>query len=129
MTKPKVLVIEDNPDNLELVRFLVERAGYTAYTAHDGLEGWKITREQMPDLILLDLTIPEMDGWELARKIKQDPELSQICVVALTAHTLPGDRGRAMEAGCDGYLSKPLNVATFNDDLAQFLAKRGSDVG
>lgn len=121
MNKSQILVIEDNPDNLELVRFLLERAGYSVLGAENGTEGWEIAQREMPDLILLDMSIPEIDGWALANRLKADPVTHAIPIVAITGHTLPGDRQRALNAGCDGYISKPLNIVEFSSQVATFL--------
>ena len=134
---PRVLIVEDNLDNYELVRFLLERSGYETRWARTGREGILLARQEMPDLILMDLSLPEMDGWTATRQIKSDPELKRIPIAALTAHTLPGDRKRALEVGCDGYLSKPMNIALFNETVARLIAgahataprRRGSPAG
>lgn len=126
MIDARILLIEDNADNLELVRFLLEQGGCQVLTAMDGENGLKLAEENRPDLVLLDLTLPEMDGWEVVRRLKENPETSTIRVVALTAHTLPGDRKRALEAGCDGYLSKPLDVPNFLTQVQGFLTKRAA---
>jgi CheY-like chemotaxis protein len=117
----RILVIEDNEDNLQLVRFFLERLGHSVLAAYDGLTGMETARREQPDLILLDMGIPEIDGWELAGKLKQDPETKAIPLVALTAYTLPGDKRRALQSGCDGYITKPINVAGFGDEIARFL--------
>ena len=113
MSKGRILVVEDNLDNYELVRFILERAGYDVFLAVNGRDGVAAARLQKPDLILLDLGMPEMDGWKAARKLKGDETTSSIPVYALTAHTLPSERRRAMEAGCDGYVSKPIHLDGF----------------
>ena len=121
MGKPRVLIVEDNVDNFELVRFLLERAGYEVLSAANGLEGLDAARREHPDLILMDLSMPEMDGWNATTHLKADEETRTIPVLALTAHTLPGDRKRAIDAGCDGYISKPINVASFDKLVATLL--------
>jgi CheY-like chemotaxis protein len=122
----RVLLVEDNYDNFEMVRFLLERADYTVIGAHTGREAVKSARENKPDVILMDLSLPEMDGWEAAREIKNDPEIAHIPLIALTAHTLPGDRKKAMEAGFDNYISKPINVPAFYEIVSAILTgKKG----
>jgi two-component system cell cycle response regulator DivK len=111
----RVLLVEDNYDNFEMVRFLLERADYAVVGARNGREAVTAAREHKPDVILMDLSLPEMDGWEAAREIKNDPTIAGIPLIALTAHTLPGDRQKAMEAGFDNYISKPINVPAFYD--------------
>ena len=125
MAKGTVLVIEDNIDNLDLVRFLLEEEdGFKIITAMDGRDGLDVARKEHPDLILLDLTIPEIDGWNVAQQIKADPATRDIVVVAFTAHILPGDRKRALEAGCDAYISKPLDVPTFASQVAGYIQNK-----
>ena len=116
----KILVIEDNQDNRDLVSFLLEHAGHEVTTAVNGIEGIQAAQTQHPDLILLDLALPEMDGWEVAKKLKADPTTNNITLVALTAYTMPEDKRKAMDAGCDGYLSKPINAANFPGQVAKF---------
>lgn len=100
-------------DNFELVRFVLEQAGYDVLLAMNGREGVSAARLQKPDLILMDLSMPEMDGWTAAEKLKEDPATRSIPLYAITAHTLPRDRYRALQAGCDGYISKPIHVESF----------------
>ncbi len=124
MEKASVLIIEDNIDNYELVRFLLERAGLDTIWARSGREGIDMAKANLPDLIIMDLSLPEMDGWTATERIKSDVATGHIPVVALTAHTLPGDRKRALEVGCDGYLSKPINISAFNEMLEDKLSNR-----
>lgn len=128
MGKPRVLVVEDNVDNFELVRFLLERAGYETFSAANGIEGVAAARREQPDLILMDLSMPELDGWQATAQLKTDDATRHIPVLALTAHTLPGDRKRAIDAGCDGYISKPLNVASFDKLVATLLRQARADL-
>lgn len=121
MGKPRVLIVEDNVDNFQLVRFLLERTGYEVLSAATGREGMEVAKREHPDLILMDLSMPEMDGWDATRQIKSDAEIGRTPVLALTAHTLPGDRKRAIDAGCDGYISKPINVNSFDKQVAAWL--------
>ena len=127
MNKPRVLIVEDNVDNYELVRFLLERAGYQVLSAANGVEGVDAAKREQPDLVLMDLSMPEMDGWKATAQMKAEETTRHIPVLALTAHTLPGDRKRAIDAGCDGYISKPINVASFDKLVATLLrqAKAG----
>jgi CheY-like chemotaxis protein len=122
MSKGRILVVEDNMDNYELVRFILERAGYDVFLAVNGLDGVDAARLQKPDLILMDLGIPEMDGWRAAQKLKSSETTKSIPLFALTAHTLPGERKRALQAGCDGYVSKPIHVEGFLDTIERALA-------
>jgi two-component system, cell cycle response regulator DivK len=124
MSKGRILVVEDNMDNYELVRFVLERAGYDVFLAMNGRDGVAAARLQKPDLILMDLTMPEMDGWVAAEKLKADEITKSIPLYALSAHTLPSDRKRALEAGCDGYVSKPIHMAGFLDVVELALGRK-----
>jgi len=124
MSKGRILVVEDNMDNYELVRFILERAGYDVFLAVSGRDGVDAARFQKPDLILMDLGLPEMDGWQAARMLKADDGTKSIPLFALTAHTLPGERKRAIQAGCDGYVSKPIHVEGFLKLIESALAVR-----
>ena len=113
MSKARILIVEDNMDNYQLVRFVLERAGYDVFLAVNGRDGVDAARAQKPDLILMDMGMPEMDGWKATEKIKSDEVTRAIPLYALTAHTLPHERKRAIDAGCDGYLSKPIHMKGF----------------
>ena len=113
MSKGHILVVEDNLDNYELVRTILEFAGYDSFLAVNGRDGVNAARKQKPDLILMDMALPEMDGWDATKLIKDDPETAHIPMVAMTAHTLPRERKRALEAGVDAYLSKPFDASQF----------------
>jgi two-component system cell cycle response regulator DivK len=121
MPKAKILVAEDNTDNYELVRFLLDRAGYEVLRAANGIQALQIAQQELPDLILLDLALPVLDGWSAAGRLKADPVTQPIPLIALTAYTLPGDRQRALDAGCDGYIGKPMNVRAFVAEIEQYL--------
>ncbi|NOY98047.1 MAG: response regulator [Chloroflexi bacterium] len=124
MSKGRILIVEDNFDNLALVRFLLEHADYEVLAAQNGRDGLAVARKERPDLVLMDLSLPKMDGWSATKAIKSDPKTAHIPLLALTAHTLPEDRRRAMQAGCDGYISKPIDIATFVDVVAQAIRDR-----
>ena len=128
MTQQRVLIVEDNVDNFELVRFILARAGYEVLSAANGTRGVETALREQPDLILMDLSMPEMDGWDAAKQLKADERTRKIPVLALTAHTLPGDRKRAIEAGCDGYISKPINVASFEKLVATLVRQARADL-
>jgi len=121
MTKARILIVEDNMDNYELVRYVLEREGYDVFLAVNGRDGVDAARAQKPDLILMDLGMPEMDGWKATQELKTDDETRSIPLYALTAHTLPHERKRAIEAGCDGYLSKPIQMKGFLNVVEQAL--------
>ena len=118
------MVVEDNMDNYELVRFILERAGYDVFLAVNGRDGVDAARLQQPDMILMDLGMPEMDGWDAAEKIKSDPATKLIPLYALSAYTLPSDRKRALDAGCDGYLTKPIHMQSFLDAINEVFETR-----
>lgn len=121
MSKGCVLVIEDNIDNMDLVHFLLEKVGYEVLEARDGRVGLELAYQNCPDLILLDMSIPEVDGWKVAHQLKSDPQTKSICIIALTAHILPGDRKKALDAGCDGFISKPLDIPNFAGQIDAYL--------
>jgi two-component system, cell cycle response regulator DivK len=123
MSVRRILVVEDNMDNYELVRFILERAGYDVFLAVNGRDGVAAARMQKPDLILMDLGMPGMDGWLAAKKIKADDATKSIPLYALTAYTLPNERKRALEAGCDGYVSKPIHMTAFLNTIEEALGK------
>ena len=116
-----ILIVEDNFDNLTLVRILLEREGYQVITAFDGEEGLKVARREKPDLIALDLDMPVMDGWELLRQAKGDPDIQDIPIVVVTAHLMPGERNRVIEAGGVGYVSKPFKVRELANEIQKAL--------
>lgn len=123
MPKGLIMVIEDDDDNMELIKFLLNKADYEVLTASDGNKGLKLVTEKKPDLVLLDLAIPGIDGWNLAKHIRENPEIAHIPLVAVSAHALPRDRDEAMEAGCNGFLTKPLDVANFVANMESYLKK------
>jgi len=106
----KVLYVEDNEDNIFMLRNRLKRAGYDVVIAMDGLQGVALAAAERPDLILMDLSLPALDGWEATRRIKAMPETRHIPVIALTAHAMTGDREKAMAAGCDDFDTKPVEL-------------------
>ena len=106
----KILLVEDNPQNRYLVTFLLEKNGYEVVVAEDGEEAITAVSEHVPDLILMDVQLPKLDGYEATRRIKSDERFAKIPLVALTAHSMKGDRGKAMSAGCDDYVTKPVDA-------------------
>lgn len=117
LTTWHVLLVDDEPDNLEVIAETLHFYGIAAKTAHNGIEGLDILKSFSPTLILLDLSMPKMDGWELHKRIKSDPRTQHIPVIALTAHAMNGDKERALQAGFDGYLTKPISIPNFLKDL------------
>ena len=120
----KILVVEDNDMNMQLVEFLLEEGGYDIVKAASGEEALAITRNSengAPDLILMDIHLPGMDGLSVVRAMKTDHRTARIPILALTAHAMRGDKDRFLEAGCDGYISKPIDVKTFLSSIEQYL--------
>jgi CheY-like chemotaxis protein len=106
----KILLVEDNVQNRYLMTFLLERSGYSVTVAEDGQEALDSLAAETPDIILMDMQLPRMDGYEATRRIKSDERLKGIPLVALTAHSMKGDRAKAVEAGCDEYVTKPVDA-------------------
>jgi CheY-like chemotaxis protein len=119
--KGHILVIEDNEQNLYLVRFILEKNGYTVSAALDGKTGIEMADRLRPDLILLDIQLPVMDGYAVARHLRANLALAAIPVVAVTSHAMVGDRDKAMAAGCNGYIEKPINPETFLSEVEMHL--------
>jgi CheY-like chemotaxis protein len=122
MTATKVIVIEDNPLNMELVSDLLETAGFKVYAATKAEEGVAIARAEAPDVILMDIALAGMDGLSATRLLKEDPATRHIPVIALTAHAMRGDEQKALDAGCTGYIVKPINTRTFAEVVASYVA-------
>lgn len=116
-----ILLVEDHEDNRIVYSTILEHFGYTVLLATDGAEGVRLAREALPDLVLMDVSIPVMDGWEATRVLKSEPATAGIPIVALTAHALATDRERAAEAGCDGYLAKPVEPRRVLEEVRRFL--------
>lgn len=122
MSERNILVVEDNDMNMQLVEFLLEEGGHRIVKATSGEEALALTRDgQALDLILMDIHLPGMDGLSVVRAIKADPTTAHIPILALTAHAMRGDKDRFLEAGCDGYISKPIDVKTFLGSIEQWL--------
>lgn len=123
----KVLAIEDNLSNMILISRVVEAEGYDLLRAEDGIEALQILEEETPDLILLDINIPGIHGLDLARQLKADESLAKIPLVATTANVLLGDRERCLEAGCDDYLPKPLDIRELRAVMHTYIGESGDD--
>ena len=123
MSGEPILIVDDNAVNLKLMRILLAGEGYAVRTAIDAEAAIAVLREFQPRLILMDLQMPGMDGLELTRRLKKDPALADIVVVALTAYAMKGDEGKALEAGCDGYITKPIDTRTLTATIAGYLEK------
>jgi CheY-like chemotaxis protein len=118
-----VLLVEDNEDNLRIYSTFLTYSGYRVLEAADGEAGLALARAELPDVILMDVSIPKMDGYEVTRRLKSDPATAQIPVIALTAHALPSDRDRALDAGCDGYIPKPAEPRLVVAEVRKMLDK------
>jgi len=121
MTRNKILIIEDNLLNLELATDLLEANGFVVWSARTAEEGLRLAREFMPDLVLMDFSLPGMDGLAATRILKNNPLTSQLTVVGLTAHAMKGDEEIALDAGCDGYLTKPFNTRSFISNVTKYI--------
>jgi two-component system cell cycle response regulator DivK len=123
MRKAKIIVVEDNIDNQNLLRLLLEREGFQVATAINGREGLEMIRQEQPELIVLDLSMPIVDGWELIKHVKADPKIGSIPIVVVTAYLQPGEKIRVFEAGCNGYVFKPFKVSDLMDEIERCLPK------
>jgi CheY-like chemotaxis protein len=125
----RVLVIEDNRPSLELMSYLLHAFGHTPLEAYNGLDGLEAIRRERPDLVICDIDLPKLDGYALAGRAKADPEIRDIPLVAVTALALVGDRDRAIRAGFDGYLAKPIEPETFVQEIERYLPAPGGPIG
>lgn len=122
MTK-RILYIEDNPDNRLLIRRVLQAEGYEVVEAVDGQTGMQRAADVQPDLILMDINLPEIDGYEVTARLKQLPGLSRIPIIAVTANVMKGDREKTLAAGCDGYIQKPIDIDLLPGQIERFLKK------
>ncbi len=117
----RILVVEDNEDNIRLVRFILERSGYEVIEARDGAEGVALAVKEKPDLVIMDIQLPDIDGLEATKRIRASEADSDIPIIALTSYAMPGDREKALAAGCNGYITKPIDVDTFIAEIEKYL--------
>jgi len=117
----KILVVEDNEMNLDMLSRRLTRRGYEVLIATDGAQGVKITENEKPDLILMDMSLPVLDGWQATRQIKANPDIKHIPVIALTAHAIAGDREKCIAAGCDEYETKPIKFPVLMEKINSLL--------
>ncbi len=122
-TKWTVLIVDDEPDNREIAQTVLSFGGVTTHTAVHGADGLKLLEDISPTFILLDLSMPVMDGWEMLKLVRANPKTQNIPVIALTAHAMTGDRERVFEAGFDGYIAKPFRIGSFMPELITCLKK------
>lgn len=124
MTTVRILMIEDNPQNRYLASFLLNARGWQVLQAEDGPSGIAMAAKEIPDLVLLDIQLPGMDGYAVAQALRACKTLPNLPIVAVTSYAMPGDRERCLASGCDGYIEKPIDPATFADQVAGYLEKR-----
>ncbi len=122
----KILVVEDNEMNRDVVARRLRREGFEVILAVDGVEGMEVAVAAQPDLILLDLSLPRVDGWALARLLRAEPKTKRIPIIALTAHAMVGDREKALEAGCDDYATKPIDTPSLLGQINTLLTGAGA---
>jgi CheY-like chemotaxis protein len=123
---PKILLVEDNEMNRDMLSRRLQRKGYTVVTAHDGEQGHLLAHSESPDIILMDISLPVMDGWEVTRLLKADEATRHIPIIALTAHALVTDRAKAFEVGFDDYDTKPVEFGRLNEKIDNLLLVRKS---
>jgi two-component system cell cycle response regulator DivK len=124
----KILVVDDNQDSRELVVKVLKNKGYEMIEAADGEEALEKAVSERPDLILMDIAIPKIDGYEVTKRLKSLEEFKGTPIVALTAHAMMGDREKALEAGCEGYISKPINIRELPEQVRSFLRGRWESI-
>jgi two-component system cell cycle response regulator DivK len=123
-----VLIVEDNERNMRLMRLLLRPLGYTLLEAVDGKEALATLEEHTPDIILVDIQLPDLDGLEITRRLRQNPRFVKTPIVALTAYAMPGDREMFLRAGCTGYVAKPIDTRVFPELIASYLGKEHTPV-
>ena len=125
--KEKILIVEDNPIHMRLIEMTLRGKNYTLLKATDGEEALDMAMRERPDLILMDLNLPQMTGFEVAKKLRDNPAFSRTPIIALTAYAMRGDRERVIESGCDAYLTKPINTHELPVVIAEMLSQRQKD--
>ncbi len=123
----KILLVEDNDNNRDMLVRRLQRRGFEVSIAVDGEEAQSVAHAEIPDLILMDMSLPVIDGWEATRRLKASPTTGRIPVIALTAHAMAGDRDKALEAGCDDYDTKPIELPRLLGKISALLGTAGSD--
>ena len=122
--KNRILIIEDNEQNLYLLSFILGKHGYETFSARDGQEGINMAVSVRPDLILLDIQLPIMDGYAVARQLRSNTGLARVPIIAVTSYAMTGDREKTIEAGCNGYIEKPINPDTFLQQIEEHLVSK-----
>ena len=126
---PRVLYVEDNEDNVYMLRRRLAKHGYDMIVAEDGAKGIEAARREQPDLVLMDLSLPVLSGWDAARALKAAAETARIPIIALSAHALDGEREKALAAGCDEFETKPVDLARLLDKMARLAGGRTGPAG
>lgn len=121
-TSATILYVEDHPDNRLLVRRILMADGFTVWEAANAKQALELVKTQTPDLILMDINMPDMDGYTLTSRLKNYPNMAKVPIIALTANVMRGDREKSLEAGCDGYIQKPIDVDTIGNQIRRFLS-------
>ena len=127
MEEKSILIVDDNAQNLKLARVVLANAGFDVHTASNAEDALQLLRTFTPRLILMDIQLPGMDGLELTRRLKADPATRTVCVIALTAYAMKGDDEKAFAVGCDGYITKPINVEQLPVVVSAYLAERSPE--
>jgi len=125
--KKKILIVEDNPRNMRLITMTLRTKDYELFEARDGEEALDLAMRQQPDLIIMDIQLPKVNGLEVTRKLRQTPAFSHIPIIALTAYAMKGDKEKTIDAGCDAYLPKPINTRELPGLIAEMLQQRQKD--
>jgi len=125
--KEKILIVEDNPRNMRLMEMTLRAKNYALLRATDGEEALDMAGRERPDLIIMDIQLPKMSGLEVTRKLRENPAFSHTPIIGVTAHAMKGDREKVLEAGCDLYLSKPINTRELPGVIAEMLTRRQKD--
>ena len=125
--KDRILVVEDDPRNMRLIEMTLRAKNYTLLKATDGEEALDMAVSERPDLIIMDIRLPKMNGFEVTRKLRETPSLSHTLIIGITAHAMKGDKEKVIESGCDAYLSKPINTRELPGMIAEMLLKRQGD--
>ena len=123
----KILIVEDNPQNMGLVEMILEARGYTLLKATDGEQALEVSTRDKPDLIIMDIQLPKVNGLDVTRRLRQMPAFNHIPIIGITAYAMKGDREKIIKAGCDAYLSKPINTRELPGIVTEMLSKRQQD--
>ncbi|MGH2593040.1 MAG: response regulator [Anaerolineae bacterium] len=127
MTGKRILYIEDNSESRTLVRRVLTAEGYTLIEAVDGWTGLRAIEENLPDLIIIDINLPGLDGYEVTSRIRMMPRLARIPIIAMTANVMQGDREKSLAAGCDGYIQKPIDIDLLPEQVVKFLSRNSHE--